>query len=682
MIGVLSNGIAAIPHLESMLGESWERVSWWRGSRRPLDKIVGWGARGPARRARAWAALRGLPYVALEDGFLRSVGLGHQDPPLSIVTDDLGVYFDSRSPSRLEELIKAAKSPAQWLRADRLALAWRQARVSKYNHAREDATPGFDSDEPLVLVIDQTRDDPSIEGGLAGARDFARMLESALDEQTRGRIVLKAHPDVVAGRKRGHFERITPGQLSRLTVLHADAHPASLIERAACVYVVSSQIGFEGLLWDRPVRTFGLPFYAGWGLTRDEMPRPRRRHAVKLQDLVHAGLVEYMHCVDPETGAPCGVETLIAHLSLQRSMRMRFPAQLHAVNFSRWKEPIVRSFFAGSEVHFVRHAKLAPADATFVTWGAPLSAEMSGRRVIRTEDGFLRSAGLGADLTRPLSWTCDGAGIHYDPTRPSDLELLLSSTTFDAALLRRAALLRGQIVDNRVTKYNVDAPPAGTSGEWQRPDRARLIMVAGQVEDDASLRYGPVHMRTNIELLRTVRLAAPDAYLIYKPHPDVVAGLRSGGSALRDGIGLYDEVAPSMPLDQLFDAVDEVHVITSLTGFEALIRGVRVVTHGCPFYAGWGLTTDHALFPLRARILTLEELIAGALILYPTYLSRRSGRYTTVERVVSELILWRNTNRASEPRSPASMLGLLQRVRRRLLRSAAALRRPQRLTIH
>jgi len=672
MIGVLSNGIAAIPHLESMLGESWTRVSWWRGSRRLVDKIVGWGARRPARRARAWAASHGLPYVALEDGFLRSVGLGNQDPPLSIVTDDLGVYFDSRSPSRLEELIKAAKSPAQARRADRLTLAWRQARVSKYNQAREDATPRFEVNEPWVLVIDQTRDDPSIEGGLAGARDFARMLESALDEQTRGRIVLKLHPDVVAGRKRGHFERLTPAQRSRLTVLSVDANPASLIERADCVYVVSSQIGFEGLLWDRPVRTFGLPFYAGWGLTRDEQPRPGRRHTVKLQDLVHASLVDYMRCVDPETGEPCSVETLIAHLSLQRSMRTRFPAELHAVNFSRWKEPIVRSFFAGSEIHFVRHARLAPADATFVTWGAPISPELSGRQVIRTEDGFLRSVGLGADLTRPLSWICDGAGIHYDPTRPSELEELLSSAPFDAALLRRAALLRGQIVNNHVTKYNVDAPSLPTSSDWHRPNRVRVILVAGQVEDDASLRYAPAHMRTNVDLLSTVRLAAPGAYIIYKPHPDVVAELRSGGSVVRDGSPLYDEVASSIPLDRLFDAVDEVHVITSLTGFEALIRGLRVVTHGCPFYAGWGLTLDHAILPRRERILTLEELIAGALILYPTYVSRRSGRYTTVERVVSELILWRDTNQESEPRSRAPLLALLQRIRRRLLRGVAA----------
>jgi capsular polysaccharide export protein len=681
MIGVLSSGIAAIPNLESMLGEPWTRISWWRPSRRLVDKIVGWGAHSPARRARAWAASRGLPYIALEDGFLRSVGLGHQDPPLSVITDDLGVYFDSRAPSRLEELIKVPKSPGQALRADRLALAWRQARVSKYNQAREDASPHFDSNEPLVLVIDQTRDDPSIQGGLAGAGDFARMLESALDEHTRARIVLKLHPDVIAGRKRGHFERMTPGQVSRLTVLRADAHPASLIECADLVYVVSSQIGFEGLLWDKPVRTFGLPFYAGWGLTRDEKPRTGRRHAVKLQDLVHACLVDYMHCVNPETGEPCSVETLIAHLSLQRRMRTRFPAELYAVNFSRWKKPIVRSFFAGSKVHFVPHAKLAPAEATFVTWGASGSVELAGRRVIRTEDGFLRSVGLGADLIPPLSWTCDSTGIHYDPTRPSGLEELLSNTSFDPAVLLRAAFLRSQIVNNRVTKYNLDTPPLGTSSDWQRPKRTRVILVAGQVEVDASLRYGPVHMRTNVELLRKVRLEAPGAYIIYKPHPDVVAGLRSGGSDARDG-QLYDELAPRMPLDQLFNAVDEVHVITSLMGFEALIRGLRVVTHGCPFYAGWGLTEDHTIFPRRERILTLEELIAGALILYPTYISRRSGRYTTAECVVNELILWRNTNQAAEPRSQVPLLALLQRIRRRILRGAAALRRPQRLTSH
>ena len=59
--------------------------------------------------------------------------------------------------------------------------------------------------------------------------------------------------------------------------------------------------------------------------------------------------------------------------------------------------------------------------------------------------------------------------------------------------------------------------------------------------------------------------------------------------------------------------------MTSLAGFEALLRGLRVVVYGRPFYAGWGLTTDLPPFD-RGRRLSLDQLVAGALILYPRYL--------------------------------------------------------------
>ena len=91
----------------------------------------------------------------------------------------------------------------------------------------------------------------------------------------------------------------------------------------------------------------------------------------------------------------------------------------------------------------------------------------------------------------------------------------------------------------------------------------------------------------------------------------------------------------------LLTQVDEVHVLTSLAGFEALLRGKLVACYGLPFYAGWGLTQDVVTLPRRRRRLSLNELIAGTLIVYPTYVSRRSGRYITPEQALDELLAWR-----------------------------------------
>jgi capsular polysaccharide export protein len=623
--------------------------------------VIGWGLKGVALRARAAALRHGLPYLALEDGFLRSVTPGAAEPPLSLAIDDVGIYYDAHAPSRLEGLIARAHTAGERHRAAALAVAWRQARISKYNHARERPPPLAG---PFVLVVDQTFGDASIAYGMADVSSFARMLEAALDEHPHLPVVLKVHPDVVDGRKRAHFGALTPGQASRVTLLAANAHPPALFEAARAVYVVTSQMGFEALVWGKPVRCFGMPFYAGWGLTQDALPAPERRRPaqgrVGLDDLVHAALVDYPRYADPETGQRCEPEHAVAWMALQRRMRERFPERIQAVAFSAWKQPIVRDFLAGSDVRFADTAQPLQAGEARAVWGR--GPEPAGDGLLRVEDGFLRSVGLGANLVRPLSWVIDRRGMYYDATAASDLEHLLENERFDAATLARAAALRAAIVAAGITKYNVG------SGAWRRPagDR-RVVLVPGQVENDASIAWGAPGVHTNLGLLRAVRERCPQAWIVYKPHPDVLADKRPGAAGIDEARRWCDEIVTDVAIHRLFDQVDELQVLTSLAGFEALLRGKPVVCHGSPFYAGWGLTVDLLAQPRRSRRLALDELVAGALIAYPTYVSRTTGMFTTPERVLHELAHWDDT---AAPAEPPLLRGLrtLKRWRDRLRR--------------
>ena len=339
---------------------------------------------------------------------------------------------------------------------------------------------------------------------------------------------------------------------------------------------------------------------------------------------------------------------------------MTLPEVLFAHGFSINKLRLLRRFVGDSKVRPTADPSQLPGDATLLLWGAdPVPAGLSpGVAVIRVEDGFLRSVGLGAALTNPVSWVLDTRGIYYDATRESDLEHILQNTVFRPELLERAARLRRRIVESGITKYNIG------HGEWTRPaNRTRVVLVAGQVESDASLRLGAPAVRTNLELLRTVRAASPDAYILYKPHPDVVAGIRAHGTAEADVRQWCDEVITHVPIHLLLKAVDEVHVMTSLAGFEALLRHKQVFCHGLPFYAGWGLTHDALGCPRRTRRLSLDELVAGALIGYPVYASRAGRRRTRVEDAVEELQQWRQ----SSPRASS----VWQFLCRPLLRFAA-----------
>ncbi len=643
----LAPGVRGIPTLAALLDDFQLR---YRPVGRPAGNagVLAWGRRPSAIRAQQYAQRRGLAVYHIEDGFLRSVGLGKDDPPLAIIFDDLGLYLDASRPSRLEVLIGQPLDGDQSARARALRSAWCDGRVSKYNHSRDlaRALPG-----DCVLVVDQTRGDASVACGLADAASFERMLAAALREHPDSTILLKVHPDVVSGRKQGHFDLDAVRAMPRVQVLDDDVHPSSVLSAVRAAYTVTSQLGFEALLWGLPVRVFGMPFYAGWGLTQDELPAPARRGAATLEQLVHAALIDYCRYVDPETGKRCEVETLLAWLALQRRMRQRFDLKIDALGFSGWKKGYVRQYFGGSAVRF-RWGVPRSTRGAVATWGRKLDGRLASNpsgtgQVIRVEDGFIRSVGLGADLTRPLSWVQDDVGIYYDATGASRLEQLLAQTAFTPALVARAASLREAICDAGITKYNL-----ADAAHWVRPPDKCVILVPGQVETDASIRYGASAIRGNMALLQAVRAANPDAYILYKPHPDVMAGLRKVGRDENSAARWCDEIIGAASFHQLLGSVDEVHVLTSLAGFEALLRNVKVVTYGQPFYAGWGLTRDveltDALRRRRARALTLDELVAAALILYPTYVSRDTGRFTTPERALRELIEWR-----ARPRVPS-----------------------------
>jgi capsular polysaccharide export protein len=596
------------------------------------NTVLGWGRKWSGRRAMALAAHHGLAFRLVEDGFLRSVG--RYESAVSLVLDDKGIYYDCTEASDLESLSQNTLSQFEFERARSIIAMWRAERLSKYNAER-------DVSEPLpsryILVCDQTFGDASISYGRADAQSFVHMLRSALCEYPEHTIIVKTHPDVVTNGKKGHFDLAEIAADKRVIAISDSVHPSGLIEHADAVYTVTSQMGFEALLWGKRVRCFAMPFYAGWGLTDDELPAPERRKPVTLEQLVHASLVKYPRYIDPVNMTCCEPERAFSHVGLQRRMRQEFPRHITALGFSRWKRPFIQRFLQGSDVVLAKTSAAESAlqsSSTIALWGsAEAPALQSNATILRFEDGFLRSAGLGADLVRPMSLVIDDIGIYYDATRPSRLERILETQALDDAAVQRADELRNKIIALDLTKYNLGRQA------WHRPKGAiRVILIVGQVETDASIGLGSPEVKSNAELFRRVRQQNSSAHIVYKPHPDVLAGLRRQGNGEQEALGSADEVLRRpVSLGQLLGQVDEVHTMTSLLGFEALIRGVKVVCHGLPFYAGWGLTEDRLPCPRRTRRLTVSELVHGTLITYPRYFNYDRDCFVEPEHVVEQL---------------------------------------------
>ncbi|MCR9214308.1 MAG: capsular polysaccharide biosynthesis protein [Proteobacteria bacterium] len=599
------------------------------------DTFIGWGKKVSGENAVQLAKKWGKKYILLEDGFLRSVE--REEPASSVVVDTMGIYYDASNFCLLDKEIYSELSDTEIARANTIAAKWREYRLSKYNAAPD--FPGVLPDD-YVLVIDQSFGDSSVKYGGADGRSFSRMLAAALSENPNSIVIVKVHPDVITRRRRGYFKLSELQGNKRIFPITDNWHVAGLIEKAKKIYTVTSQTGFEALIWGKQVRCFGMPFYAGRGLTDDDLAAPEHRAKAKLENLIFAALVKYSRYCDPVGGEVCQVETILEHFGRQRKMRQRFPSILYCYGFSNWKKPILRKFFLGSDIHFIKKIAQVPPDATLTIWGNKSLGEIPASiNVVRVEDGFLRSVGLGANYTYPLSWILDDKGIYYDCSRRSGLETLLSNTIFDEQLISRANILRKQIVAKNITKYNLKGKC------WKRPvNEHEVILVPGQVEGDSSIKYGAGSISTNFDLLRKVRESSPRAYIIYKPHPDVLAGLRSGKTAEHEFGTFCNEIVTDCETSQLLSQVDTVHTITSLLGFEALLRNVPVKCYGQPFYAGWGLTTDVMPIDRRVRKLELDELVAGTLILYPTYISRSKNCFISPQQAIEELNTWRKSD--------------------------------------
>jgi capsular polysaccharide export protein len=593
-----------------------------------VDAVAGWGLKRASRWARFIARRLSRPFLTMEDGFLRSVGLGKERATaVSMVMDDVGIYYDARSTSRLEEILASTCFGPTRSRAVALREHIVKNRLSKYNHLPDRPPQLAPPRRRRILLAEQVAGDLSIAGACADEGTFAALLRDALSLGNVD-VVVRSHPDVIAGRALGTFPVFTlPSKVFRLD----DAiSPHAVLDRVDEVWTVSSQLGFDALIRGLPVRCYGVPFYAGWGLTDD---RPvsqqakealsrrrcaRRGVALDVVDLIDAALIRYPLYADPITGKSVSPEQAIERLRSWRAHANVWRGELDCIGIAPHKRPVLRRYCTvpGGRLRFLPRAT---AGRRQLIWGSPFraGAEARFRGAITVEDGLIRSIGLGFPGNAPISLCFDKSGIYYDATRPSDLETMLETSEFPRELIQRASRLRGAILAMNLTKYNLQGAvpeelPLLANGR-------RRMLVVGQVPDDQSLRLGlPTHA-SNLEFLSAVRQAFPDAYLVFKEHPDLVARKRKGQTDLRAAGAWADHLAIDGDASAWIDFADVVHVRTSLMGFEALLRRKQVVCHGAPFFSGWGLTTDMVHIARRTRQRSLDELVAAALICYPTY---------------------------------------------------------------
>ncbi|EAJ5677723.1 capsular polysaccharide biosynthesis protein [Campylobacter lari] len=600
------------------------------------DVFIGWGRKKSGLKAVELAKKYNARFLLLEDGFLRSLNLGMENSPsFSNVKDDVGIYYDATTPSKLENILNTYEFDSKELEQAKKAIELiKKEKLSKYNNNLCVPKELFNINEERVLIITQVANDASLKFGLAENFLTHDIINEAIKENPNAKIYIKIHPDVLSGKKQSDFD--VQDLSSKCVVIKENYNPIELLSCFKKVYTKTSGMGFEALMLGCECVCYGVPFYAGWGLTQDKQVCKRRLKKRSLEEVFYTAYILYSEYFNPYLNQKSDIFDTMYTLAKYKKIEQANSNTLYFLGFSKWKREYIKPFFKAknNKIIFLNSldelykANLNPEDKIFI-WGKKydktLLAKDFNNEIFLVEDGFLRSVFLGSDLTRPFSLIIDSKGLYVDPSKSSDLEDILQNHEFDESLKQRAKKLITTITQNKFSKYN------GLKHEKLNFNtNKKIILIPAQVEDDASMILGGAGYDT-LKLLQSVRKANENAFIVFKPHPDVLSGNRNGLKDKSIILKYCDEIIENISIDSAINACDEVHTITSTSGFDALLRGKKVVVYGKPFYAGWGLTSDLHEIPRRTRMLSLEELVAGVLILYPRYIHPKNKNLCEVE---------------------------------------------------
>lgn len=285
-----------------------------------IDMMFQWGLIPHVlkERNRRTASLVLRPMLFVEDGFLRSVGIGLSgELGMCTIIDDKTLHYDATQPSRLEMTLQSddEMSESELKRSHRLIASIRRHRLSKYNHAPDRRDVPAAVGRRTILLVDQRFGDASVEFGMASEASFRRMLDDALADP-QARVIAKLHPDAIGGGKGSYLGPLVAGRSDpRVIVIDYDLNPHALFDVVDDVWVATSGLGFEALMAGKRVRCYGVPYYAGWGATEDMTPCPRRARRRTVEEIFAVAWLRQSRYMNPVTGERGEIEDVVEFLA-------------------------------------------------------------------------------------------------------------------------------------------------------------------------------------------------------------------------------------------------------------------------------------------------------------------------------------------------------------------------------
>lgn len=395
------------------------------------------------------------------------------------------------------------------------------------------------------------------------------MLAAACAENPGAEVRILPLPGLDGERRVGALQLLAASR--GIAVAAGDLPSAQALAEAKVLYVYGHMLGLEALIQGVPVTCFGFPPYAGWGLTDDRGDGPVQGR-VELPVLV-AALLTFCRFASPYGQGRADLDLLLRHGAAVLARDSRTAGETIMVEADPARRARLRLFLEGrtGRLRFAPTIKAATRlrgrrpGSRIALWAQATTPPLPGATPLRLEEEIFAPLGLPAGLlfaNVPLT----GAGTAT--AADGDRLLALIATTAP--------------------------PPAKDAGPHQ---------ICLLIPDEQGL--GPDDYRA---LVRSARAAQPGARIITTcPLADIGA----------------DQVT-ALPAVSLLSEIDGLYTFAASLGFAALLRGIPVTTLGAPFYAGFGLTTDHGL-PQGSDRLSLPALAAQILLDRTAYIDPASG---------------------------------------------------------
>ena len=596
-------------------------------------------------QSKSFAKKHNIPLIQLEDGLIgylentkgKMVNIG-------FYIDTIGGIYYSTEENIITKIINDKHySQNELEEAKKLIQRIVENKITKYNKISQPKFQPTPNTAP-ILLIDQVFQDKSITTNGHGTQEFQKMYHSAIKRADGKKIYVKTH-----SYGKGYLEKICKN--NNVIFLKEDYNLYNILEYIEEVFTVSSQSGFEALIAGKKVHTFGTPFYAGYGLTIDDISL--KRPQVSLEKIFYASYLEA--CKYFISGVECNLNEIIDIILEQRRLTEKDNKfqKFFLYQIPLWKSSSIKDFIfqKNSNIIRVKNKKLltkhkpTSKDAVII-WGFKNACENllnytenNNIPVITFEDGFIRSVGLGSDFTPAYSFVMDHYGIYYNPQQKSELEVILETFDINQHQTERLAKLQNTLVEMKISKYNVNQninkeKPALLK---QQANNKKIILITGQVSDDMSIIKSGIMISDYRTLVEKVRNENPDAFIIYKHHPDVIVGNRSGYISSQILKQFVDVIIKNINIIDLIKISDEIHTITSLSGFEALLHGKTVVHYGLPFYGGYGFTVDKSFTNHKRKPVDFKTFCYSTFFLYPRYTTPNLHIALTPEVIVKVL---------------------------------------------